>query len=182
MADKNDNSTPARDVDSLVRGLRAAGTESMRLARATAKLEKSFEEASNTAIDKAAEALTELAKQSGILEDTLKAEIAAHKHAPRELAKVIDRLEAQGDALIKEQKRYKEQLKELQAERKKLAKLDQADANVQKKLRDVTAKELDLKLDLNDRLKELVPNVKDAADKLDQLAAEAHKNKETVGS
>lgn len=140
-----------------------------------------MEDASNGAIDKAAEALAELAKQSSILEDSVKDNIKANKQAPRELAKVMDRLEKQGDALIVAQKKYRETLKQIQATQKAAERAAAGSRTAERKAKaDALRAERAATRALKDQLSTLGISAQNAAGKIDALAAEAHANKATI--
>lgn len=140
-----------------------------------------MEDASNGAIDKAAEALTELAKQSSILEDSVKENIKANKQAPRELAKVMDRLEKQGDALITAQKKYRDTLKEIQARQAAAQKAAAGSVAAERKAKaDALRAERAANRELKKQLTDLGISAANAAGKIDALAAEAKANKATI--
>lgn len=174
-------SDAAREVDNLNRSLSSAATEAARLARTTRKLEQSMEDASNGAIDKAAEALEALAKQSSILEDSVKDNIKANKQAPRELAKVMDRLEKQGDLLIAAQKKYRDALKSIQASQAAAQRAANGNQVAERKAKaDALRAERAATRALKEQLTSLGLSAQNAAGKIDALAAEAKANKATI--
>lgn len=140
-----------------------------------------MDDASNGAIDKAAEALQELAKQSSILEDSVKDNIKANKQAPRELAKVMDRLEKQGDALIAAQKKYRDTLKQIQARQAAAQKAAAGSLAAERKAKaDALRAERAANRELKKQFTDLGLSAQNAAGKIDALAAEAKANKATI--
>jgi putative chitinase len=179
VADNKDSAL--KDVENLTRGLRAAATEATRLARATARLEKNMDEASNVVLDKTASALTALAKQSGLLEDSIKEQIKAHKHSPRELAKVIDRLEQKGDSLVKAQEAYKKSLNEIKHKHKQAIKAANGNTAAEAKSRSATVKAASRAHSVfRNQLNDLGISAGVASKNIDALVAEAKANKAAI--
>lgn len=180
MADKDTKDTSA-DVKSFVNSLRTAANETNRLARATHKLEQSMGDASNAAIDKAATALEDLAKQSSILESAIKDEIKAHKQAPRELARTMDRLETYGNALIKAQDKYKRQLEDIEKAKAITSNINKLDsANDRKRRAQVRLAERALQKKIAEELGVMGSAAMDAAKNVTALATEAKKNSQVI--
>lgn len=181
MATGPSSSDAAAEVRNLNRALSSAATEAARLARTTRKLEQSMESASNGAIDKASEALTELAKQSSILEDTVKDNIKANKLAPKELAKVIDRIEKQGDLLISAQKKYKDSLTKIRESQVAAHRAAAGNKAAERKAKaDALRAERAATRALKDQLTRLGISAHNAAGRIDSLSAEAKAFKASV--
>ena len=178
---QSQNNAASKDVKDLVTGLRAAANEATRLARATARLEKNMDSASNAALDKAATALASLAKQSGLLEDEIKEQVKAHKHAPRELAKVIDKMERKGDALVKAQEAYTKAISDIKHHHKQSLKAAKGDRSAEVKARGHTIRATKTaNKEFQKQLDDLGITAGIASKNLSALIAEAKANKASI--
>lgn len=180
MATSNQDPSSTSDVKSFVNSMRGATNELARLARVTRKLEESMEDSSNAAVDKAAVALEELAKQSNILEEAIKDEIKAHKQAPRELAKTADRIAHHGELIMKANSKYGKQLNDAVKKRTAATNLDKTDINNQRKERaNALRAERAIRKQVERDLSALGEKAAYAANNLSAAAAEAKKNVDT---
>ena len=169
-------------ASNLTSSLQRASQAAQNATRSTIKLEKAMDGASNAMVDKASVAMSKLAEKSILVSDTLKEELKTRKHSARDLAKITNAMEATGERVVAEQKKYNEQLRRNTRYKERLLKLDQTNAKVSAALAMDNQEATNITNKFNKSIEKIVPHLTNASTNINSVVMEINRNSKALNN